>query len=342
MLRRGRFGEWRAFGRRWTSTSEAAAPRKVPIELIKQLRSESGCTVIHAKLALTESDGDLCKAREVLREKFQAQFTKRQNSASSEGMVMAKISQDMRKAALLKLSCETDFVARTDKFLGIIKSACDRVLEKPYSPEELGAACHEEIRDAVGTLGEAIRVDDLLRIEAEPSSSVLSSYVHNTVQPGIGRIGVVVALDSSKVVDDAKRERYWEPCRILRLRFLIFLILMVAGLFHRRLKEFGKHVAMQIAAMSPTYVSADDISAETKRAHTEERTLFLRESGREKKEAEAEALRDTLNWIEDSTLLEQQFIMEDQGHDKVKGAIDALTNELESVIRVKEFRRFAI
>mmetsp|Transcript_43548 Transcript_43548/g.170429 ORF Transcript_43548/g.170429 Transcript_43548/m.170429 type:complete len:316 (-) Transcript_43548:1735-2682(-) len=315
MLRRGRFGEWRAFGRRWTSTSEAAAPRKVPIELIKQLRSESGCTVIHAKLALTESDGDLCKAREVLREKFQAQFTKRQNSASSEGMVMAKISQDMRKAALLKLSCETDFVARTDKFLGIIKSACDRVLEKPYSPEELGAACHEEIRDAVGTLGEAIRVDDLLRIEAEPSSSVLSSYVHNTVQPGIGRIGVVVALDSSKVVDDAKRER---------------------------LKEFGKHVAMQIAAMSPTYVSADDISAETKRAHTEERTLFLRESGREKKEAEAEALRDTLNWIEDSTLLEQQFIMEDQGHDKVKGAIDALTNELESVIRVKEFRRFAI
>ncbi|KAJ8907693.1 hypothetical protein NDN08_007800 [Rhodosorus marinus] len=315
MLRRGHCFGWRALGLRWTSTSEATAPRKVPIELIKQLRSESGCTVIHAKLALTESDGDLGKAREVLREKFQKQFTKRQNSASSEGMVMAKISQDMGKAALLKLCCETDFVARTDEFLGIIKSACNRVLEKPYSPEELGEACHDEIRDAVGTLGEAIRVDDVLRIEAEPSSSVLSSYVHNTVQPGIGRIGAVVALDSSEVVDDVKRER---------------------------LKEFGKHVAMQIAAMAPTYISAHDISPETRREHTAERTLFLRESGREKKEAETEALRETLKWIEDSTLLEQQFIMEDQGHDKVKGAIDALTNELGSVIRVKEFSRFAI
>lgn len=184
------------------------ATGKLRIDLLKKLRAETGASMIHARAALVDAGNDLDKAREILHSKQAKSIAKKQGGAAGgDGVVVSQITSDNRVGALVRLSCQTDFVARTERFREAAREACSKALENDQSLEELNAACEPRIRDAVGALGETITLTHAVRIEAEPDRTVLSSYVHNTLEAGVGRIGVLVALDSDAATDSTKRER---------------------------------------------------------------------------------------------------------------------------------------
>mmetsp|Transcript_6389 Transcript_6389/g.19321 ORF Transcript_6389/g.19321 Transcript_6389/m.19321 type:complete len:317 (+) Transcript_6389:118-1068(+) len=306
---------WRGstVGVRWMSQNPARA--KVPMDLLKLLRTETGAPIGNIRSALSEANNDLDKARKILRSKFNAQYLKRKDNATSEGAVMAKLSDDSRSAALVQLSCETDFVARTEKFRDTIKLITSRLLETETSVDDLQSSCDEAIKEAVGSLGEAVRLKNVVRLRSESPDTIFSKYVHNMIEPNIGRIGVLVEVYSKANSDEDKRSRVQEVC---------------------------KQLAMQVAAMSPQYLSVNDIPGEASREHVTSVAQSLRESGKDDIHAEAEALASMRSWVNEIALLEQKFVIDQSGESTVGEAVKSLSEEVKAPVEVKRFHRFSV
>lgn len=190
--------------RRWMAENPLRA--KVPIDLLKQLRAETGASIQTIKLSLHEAGNDMERTRKILKSKQNAQYLKRVGNTSSDGAVMIKLDGDL--ATMVKLSCETDFVARTQKFRETIKVITEKVSERQNSHEEWQINLQPDIVDASASLGEAIHLKETVRIHTDGKPISISKYVHNTSEKDIGRIGVLIALESNAVTDQTKREKY--------------------------------------------------------------------------------------------------------------------------------------
>ena len=202
----------------------------VTAQMVKELREATGAGMMDCKKALTEADGNMERAVDILREKGLSKAAKKADRVAAEGLVTIKTNADNTLAAVVEVNSETDFVAKNQDFKDFVADVAEMVLEGDVADvEALLASNHKEgkalkdvLNDRVATIGEKL---DVRRFERIATNGKVAGYIH-----GGGKIGVVVELAT-----DSNDER------VLTL---------------------GKDIAMQVAAMNPKYISRDDVDPE--------------------------------------------------------------------------------
>lgn len=205
----------------------------ITASMIKDLREMTGAGMMDCKKALTEADGNIDKAVEILREKGLAKAAKKAGRIAAEGLVATYVSEDGKTAALVEVNSETDFVAKNELFKTFVSETAKQAsLTKTDNIEDfMQEAWHLDnsktvqdiLTEKISVIGENLNIRRFVKYELD--SGVIATYIH-----GGGRIGVMVQLSSNDSSD--------------------------------KLAEAGKNIAMQIAAANPKYISSDDIPAD--------------------------------------------------------------------------------
>ena len=195
---------------------------------VADLRAKTGCGMMDCKKALTEAEGDVEKATEILREKGLAASVKKASRIAAEGVAYAMVSECGKVGVVIEVNAETDFVAKNAQFIDFVKTCAETVIyENPADVEALlaakahGSDVDAMLKDKILTIGENIKIRRFVRYEGD-----CVAYVH-----GGGRIGVLVRFETENV-----------PAEVLN--------------------ECGKDVAMQIAALNPAYLDKSTVPAE--------------------------------------------------------------------------------
>ncbi|MDA9120503.1 translation elongation factor Ts [Flavobacteriales bacterium] len=260
---------------------------KITAAQVNELRKKTGAGMMDCKKALVEAAGDFDAAIDLLRKQGQKVAAKRSDRDASEGMVLGKVNGN--KAVLLNLSCETDFVAKTDDFIGFANGLLDLAFENNLSSAEAlvaatynGTPVSEAIIELTGKTGEKIAVSGLEVIEAE----TVVAYNH----PG-NRVGTIVALNK-------------------------------AGF-----EELGRDVAMQAAAMAPVALNKEAVSDEVIAKEIEIGKELAIQEGKPEAMAEKIAQGRLGKFFKENTLMEQAFIKDNKQTvaNYLKGADPELT-----------------
>ena len=223
----------------------------ITASLVKELREKTGAGMMDCKKALTETEGDVESAVDWLRAKGLSAVEKKSGRIAAEGLVA--VSVDGAQGAVVEINSETDFVARNEDFQALVAEAADLGLKAEGDLDTLKAAqtaggksVEEAVNNAIATIGENM---NLRRYAiSNVSNGVIASYVHGAVKPGMGRIGVLVALEST---GDAGK-----------------------------LADIGKQVAMHVAASAPKATTRDDVDPADIQREREVLTAQAKESGR--------------------------------------------------------------
>jgi elongation factor Ts len=239
---------------------------------VKKLRDMTGAGMMDCKQALTEAEGDFEKAVEVLRKKGQKLSLKRADREAKEGAVIALVSPDKKKGVIIKLSCETDFVAKNDDFVNLTKEFAQIALDKfPASKDDLlglsynGITLGDKVTEQVGVIGEKIELAAYERLEA----AQIAPYIHMG-----NRAGVLVGLNKADSI-------YYET---------------------------GRDVAMQVAAMRPVAVDKDDVPTKVIEKEIEIGKEQARLEGKPEAMLEKIAVGKLNKFYQEMTLLNQAFV----------------------------------
>jgi elongation factor Ts len=251
--------------------------------LVKDLREKSGAGMMDCKKALQENNGDIEQAMDWLRTKGLSKAAKKSDRAAAEGLIAAATRNDGAgmTGVLVELNAETDFVARNDKFQDAARKAAAAALDVS-DVEALNAAktsdgetVQEMVTNLIATIGENMVVRRMARLQASPGA--VATYIHNAVAPELGRIGVLVSLQSEG--DQAK------------------------------LQELGRKIAMHVAATQPLSLSTDELDP----AHVErERAIFTEQaqaSGKPLQVIEKMVEGRIRKFYEEVVLHKQSFVM---------------------------------
>jgi elongation factor Ts len=172
--------------------------------MVKELRETSGAGMMDCKVALTESNGDMQAAQDWLRKKGLSKAAKKAGRVAAEGLI--GISVKGTKGVLVEVNSETDFVARNDLFQGLVKMIADIALTTGTDVEKIKAAkagsvtVDEAIADTIGKIGENMTLRRATELSV--SKGAIGAYVHSSVSDGLGKIGVLVALQSAGKMDE--------------------------------------------------------------------------------------------------------------------------------------------
>ncbi len=284
----------------------------ISAQQVKELRERTGAGMMDCKTALTETGGDMEAAIDWLRKKGLSKAAKKADRVAVEGLV--GVAAAPRAAAVVEVNSETDFVARNERFQAIVSEVAKLALEAEGDRDRLlaadfpgtGRTVADELTEAIATIGEnlTLRRTAVLAV----SEGVVATYVHNAVAEGLGKIGVLVALESA--ADEAV------------------------------LAELGRRIAMHVAATSPLAVTVDELPAE---AVERERTIFAeqaRQSGKPENIIEKMVEGRIRKYYEEVVLLKQAFVLDP---DKtVEAAVEEKGKEAGAPIRVAAFVRFAL
>ena len=252
----------------------------ITASMVAELRAKTDAPMMECKKALTEADGDLGKAEEILRVKLGNKATKAATRITAEGVVAVSISADGKQGAIIEVNCETDFVAKNDDFLSLTKGCADLVASKnPADVEALsalpmGEGTVESTRSAlVGKIGENMSVRRFVRVEAKGK---LVSYIH-----GGAKVGVLVDIVGG---DD----------------------------------QLGKDIAMHIAASKPKALDASGVAAEL--IDTERRIAIEKARADNKPEAMLEKIAEgtVQKFLKEVTLLAQVFVKAEDGKQTIE------------------------
>ena len=284
----------------------------VTAQQVKELRDMTGVGMMDCKKALAETGGDMEAAIDWLRTRGLAKAAKKAGRVAAEGLVGINI--EGTKGSIAEVNSETDFVARNDQFQSIVgnvaKLALDaagdvgKLSEMPYPGS--GRSVSAELTDAIAKIGENMNLRRTATLVV--SDGVIGSYVHNTVKPGLGKLGVIVALQSTG--DKAA------------------------------LANLGKQIAMHIANTNPLSISPDDIDQDVV---ARERAIFTEQAKESGKPAEVVAKMvegRVRKFYEESTLLAQTFVID--GETKVGDVVKNAEKEVGAPIKVTGFVRYAL
>ena len=238
---------------------------------IKALREQTGAGMLDVKKALDEADGDRTKAVEILRVKGLKGVTKREGRSASDGLVAAHVEDGV--GTLVEVNCETDFVAKSSKFVDLAQQVLDQAVASGASDVDnlLASKVGEEtladvVTNAAATLGEKIEVRRVARVEG----AKVSAYLHRTNPDLPAQIGVLVATSSD------------------------------AG-------DIGKDVAMHAAAMSPLFLSRDEVPAETVESERRIAEEAAREEGKPDQALPKIVEGRVHSYFKENVLLDQPF-----------------------------------
>ncbi|WP_428925271.1 translation elongation factor Ts [Marinibacterium sp. SX1] len=239
--------------------------------MVKELRDSTGAGMMDAKKALTENDGNMEAAVDWLRTKGLAKAAKKSGRTAAEGLVAVAI--DGGKGVAVEVNSETDFVAKNADFQSMVQKIADVALtvsdvDALNNVEVGGKAVSTMITDAIATIGENMSVRRMSSIEGE----TVVSYVHNAAAPGMGKIGVLVAMTGG---DEA----------------------------------FGKQVAMHIAAVNPAALNEDSLDPDVVEKEKQVQMDIARESGKPEAVIEKMIVGRMKKYMAEVTLVNQSFVV---------------------------------
>lgn len=212
----------------------------ISASMVKELREMTGAGMMDCKKALTNTDGDMDKAVEYLRENGLAKAEKKAGRIAAEGIVKTNISEDGKQAAVVEVNSETDFVAKNEKFQNFVGAVAAQInnssaadleafMEEAWA-EDSSKTVKEELASMIATIGENMNIRRFEKVSCE--QGLVVDYIHAG-----GKIGVLIAAETDNTGD--------------------------------AVKECLKNVAMQVAAMNPKYLSSEDVSEEYKEKEKE-------------------------------------------------------------------------
>ncbi len=284
---------------------------EITAALVKSLREKTGAGMMDCKKALTENGGHMEASVVWLRSQGLAAAAKKAGRAASEGLV--GIASNGTKGAVVELNVETDFVARNESFQDFVESLVQIALAGDGDVEALKAADHpagenvtEQLTQLISTIGENMDLRRSAVLEVE--NGVVSTYVHNALKPGLGKIGVLVALESTA---DAAA-----------------------------VGALGKQIAMHVAASSPLALTRDDVDADDLER---ERNILIeqaRDSGKPEEIIEKMVEGRLRKYYEEICLLEQTYVIDTDNN--VEKAVESAAKEIGAPVSIKGFVRFAL
>ncbi len=239
--------------------------------MVKELRTSTGAGMMDAKRALTENDGDMEAATDWLRTKGLAKAAKKSGRTAAEGLVAVNVSGG--KGVAVEVNSETDFVGKNADFQKMVSSIATVALgtsdiDALNAADMDGKSVEQTVTDAVAIIGENMSVRRMSTLEGD----TVVSYVHNAAAPGMGKIGVLVAMNGG---DEA----------------------------------FGKQVAMHIAAVNPAALSEADMDAAAVEKEKQIQMDIARESGKPDAVIEKMLVGRMKKYVAESTLLNQAFVI---------------------------------
>ena len=285
---------------------------EITAALVKELREKTGAGMMDCKRALGETQGNLEDAVDWLRKKGLAAAAKKAGRVASEGLV--GVATAGTSGAVVEVNSETDFVARNEAFQGFVKGVADLALAKGEDLDALkatpfpgtGRNVGDELTHLISTIGENMSLRRAKHLKV--SSGTVISYVHNALTPGLGKIGVLVAFESTG--DAAK------------------------------LAALGKSIAMHVAAANPQFL---DVSSVDKSSLDRERDV-LKEQARAS--GKAEAIIDKMvegrlrKYYEEVVLLEQVYVID--GESRISKVVEGFAKEVGAPVKLTGFVRFAL
>jgi elongation factor Ts len=283
---------------------------EITAALVKELREVSGAGMMDCKKALAENGGNLEAAVDWLRKKGLAAAAKKAGRVAAEGLV-AVVSGD-KKGVLLEVNSETDFVARNDQFQGFVSAAAAQALNagdiEALKNAKLsdGQTVAEKLTHLVATIGENMNLRRMASVSVK--DGVVATYMHNATVPNMGKIGVLVGLESTG--DKAK------------------------------LAALGKQIAMHVAAANP---SALDIKSVSQVELDRERAVLSEQARASGKPEEiiAKMVEGRLRkYYEDVVLLEQLYVID--GESRVKQVVEKAAKEIGAPVAITGFARMAL
>lgn len=282
----------------------------ITAKLVKDLRDMTSAGMMDCKKALTETDGDIDAAVDWLRTKGIAKADKKAGRIAAEGLVA--VASEGTTGALVEVNSETDFVARNDGFQAVVA----KIAQKALSNDDTAALAKAELEDGksvddylvslVAKIGENMSFRRMAKLTV--SQGVVAGYIHNSVAPGMGKIGVLVALESSGDKD--------------------------------KLAALGKNIAMHVAATSPLALSVDDLDADLVAKERKALTDEALESGKPASIVDKMVDGRMVKFFKESVLLTQIFVMD--GERSIEQVIADEAKALGTDIKMTSYVRMGV
>ena len=278
---------------------------------VKELRELTGAGMMDCKAALTETGGDMEAAVDWLRKKGISKADKKAGRTAAEGLI--GVDGGFHEAAVVEVNSETDFVARNDQFQEIVRNVAkvalafgetEKVAAERYPGSEKSVA--DVIKDAVGTIGENMSFRRSTKLAV--GKGAVATYVHNAVADGLGKIGVLVAIETEGNADAAR--------------------------------AFGRQVAMHVAATNPLALTPEEVDAS---AVEREKAIFsdqARASGKPENIIEKMVEGRLRKFYEEVVLLKQAFVLNPDL--TVEAALKAAEKEIGAPARITGYVRYAL
>lgn len=283
---------------------------EITASMVKELREASGAGMMDAKAALVENNGDVEAAIDWLRKKGLAKAAKKSSRTAAEGLVSIAIAGT--KGVVVETNSETDFVARNEGFQTFVKSVTDKALNEAKDVDALlaadlnGKSVQDTLTGLIATIGENMTIRRMAKLEV--TDGVISGYVHNAVAPNLGKIGVLVALESTG--DKAQ------------------------------LEVLGKQIAMHVAAAFPKFLNRDEVDA----AELERERDVLREQA--KAEGKPPEIVEKMlegrirKFYEEVCLLDQVFVID--GETRISALLEKAAKDVGAPVALKAYARIQL
>lgn len=281
--------------------------------MVKELREKTGAGMMDCKKALNATDGNMEAAVEHLREQGLAKAEKKAGRVAAEGLVATKLSDDGKKAAIVEVNSETDFVAKNEQFQTYVAEVADQALTTSAadidaflaeeSKAEAGKTVKEVLDGKIAIIGENLNIRRFAQMES--ADGFVASYIHAG-----GKIGVLVEVETD-VVNDA-------------------------------VKEMGKNVAMQVAAIMPKYTSRDEVSKD----YIDHETEILKAQAKNENPDKPENIIEKMiigrlnKELKEVCLLDQVYVKAEDGKQSVGKYVEEVAKANSAKIAIKGFIRF--
>ena len=285
----------------------------VTAAMVKELREMTGAGMMDCKKALAATDGDMDKAVEFLREKGLAGAAKKAGRIAAEGIVVAKVSEDGKKAVVVEVNAETDFVAKNEKFRSYAADVAEQALATSTTTMEAfmeekwmkdtSLTVKEALSSQIAIIGENMNIRRFEQVEE--ANGFVASYIHAG-----GKIGVLVDVETDVVNDE--------------------------------IQDMAKNVAMQAAALKPLYTCRDEVDADYIEKEKEILTVAAKN---EKPDANDKIISGMVmgrinKELKDICLLDQVYVKAEDGKQSVANYVASVAKANGANIKVKKFVRF--
>jgi elongation factor Ts len=283
----------------------------ISAQLVKDLRDKTGAGMMDCKKALSETAGDLEAAVDWLRTKGLAAAAKKAGRVAAEGLVA--VASSGNKAAVVEVNAETDFVARNEQFQAFVLQAAKLALDctdvealKTKAYPGTGRSVQDELTHLVATIGENMTIRRMAKQQV--SAGTIATYMHGALAPNVGKIGVLVALESTATPD--------------------------------KLQELGKQLAMHVAAARPEALTIADVDP---KALERERAVLTEQAQTSGKPADiiAKMVEGRVRkYYEEVVLVEQVYVVD--GESRIAAVVEKTAKTLGAPVKLSGFNRFQL